>query len=250
MFAATDSHGFLSIFGFGKGDNFKQIPEQIFFHTDYRPLMHDANGFAIDEQTQRAPHLMQPPFLVDADGNPHPKDYQRLVPGRENLSEAQLEPDMITNENGIAEIIGERVIDHQEEAESNQHEEETSTNENFNRRRHIQFEKDLIRPLDAVLLKSAEETRLLKLKTEEKYFLEEKEKEEKRRLESKQSYQYKTKSQFNFYENENSNSNMAKKRKGRQNLAKRSLPDGVKIRNRLTAKAVFDTDNEVFKQKI
>ena len=32
-------------------------------------------------QTQTAPHLMPPPFLVDVDGNPHPLHYQRLVPG-------------------------------------------------------------------------------------------------------------------------------------------------------------------------
>lgn len=49
-----------------------QLPEQVFFHTDYRPLIRDANGFVLDEQTQQAPHLMPPPFLVDVDGNPHP----------------------------------------------------------------------------------------------------------------------------------------------------------------------------------
>ena len=32
-------------------------------------------------QTQTAPHLMPPPFLVDVDGNPHPVFYQRLIPG-------------------------------------------------------------------------------------------------------------------------------------------------------------------------
>lgn len=49
-----------------------QLPDQVFFHTDYRPLIRDANGFVLDEQTQQAPHLMPPPFLVDVDGNPHP----------------------------------------------------------------------------------------------------------------------------------------------------------------------------------
>ena len=33
-------------------------------------------------QTQMAPHLMPPPFLVDVDGNPHPQMYQLLIPGR------------------------------------------------------------------------------------------------------------------------------------------------------------------------
>lgn len=51
---------------------FLQLPDQVFFHTDYRPLIRDGNGFVLDEQTQQAPHLMPPPFLVDVDGNPHP----------------------------------------------------------------------------------------------------------------------------------------------------------------------------------
>lgn len=71
-----------------------QIPEQMFFHTDYRPLIRDANNYVLDEQTQQAPHLMPPPFLVDVDGNPHPPHYQRLVPGRESCKEEQLIPQL------------------------------------------------------------------------------------------------------------------------------------------------------------
>lgn len=71
-----------------------QIPDQMFFHTDYRPLIRDSNNYVLDEQTQQAPHLMPPPFLVDVDGNPHPPRYQRLVPGRENCKEDQLIPQM------------------------------------------------------------------------------------------------------------------------------------------------------------
>uniref|UniRef100_A0A4W6D1F9 Bromodomain and WD repeat domain containing 1 n=1 Tax=Lates calcarifer TaxID=8187 RepID=A0A4W6D1F9_LATCA len=67
---------------------------QVFFHTDYRPLIRDANGFVLDEQTQQAPHLMPPPFLVDVDGNPHPPRYQRLVPGRENIAAEHLVPQL------------------------------------------------------------------------------------------------------------------------------------------------------------
>lgn len=66
----------------------------MFFHTDYRPLIRDAHNYVLDEQTQQAPHLMPPPFLVDVDGNPHPPRYQRLVPGRENCREEQLIPQM------------------------------------------------------------------------------------------------------------------------------------------------------------
>lgn len=69
-----------------------QLPEEYFFHTDYRPLIRDQQGYVLDEQTQQAPHLMPPPFLVDIDGNPHPPHLQRLVPGREACSQNQLIP--------------------------------------------------------------------------------------------------------------------------------------------------------------
>uniref|UniRef100_A0A8C1QBR1 PH-interacting protein n=1 Tax=Cyprinus carpio TaxID=7962 RepID=A0A8C1QBR1_CYPCA len=93
-FACTDSHGHLLIFGFGSSSRYDKIADQMFFHTDYRPLIRDAHNFVLDEQTQQAPHLMPPPFLVDVDGNPHPPRYQRLVPGRENCREEQLIPQM------------------------------------------------------------------------------------------------------------------------------------------------------------
>uniref|UniRef100_A0A8C4GY98 Bromodomain and WD repeat domain containing 1 n=1 Tax=Dicentrarchus labrax TaxID=13489 RepID=A0A8C4GY98_DICLA len=91
-FACTDSHGHLLIFGFGSSKPYEKLPDQVFFHTDYRPLIRDTNGFVLDEQTQQAPHLMPPPFLVDVDGNPHPPRYQRLVPGRENIAAEHLVP--------------------------------------------------------------------------------------------------------------------------------------------------------------
>jgi hypothetical protein len=47
-------------------------------------------------QTQCAPHLLSPPFLVDVEGNPYPADIQRLVPGREHLSDQEaLVPNLI-----------------------------------------------------------------------------------------------------------------------------------------------------------
>ena len=73
----------------------------MFFHTDYRPLIRDANGFVLDEQTQQAPHLMPPPFLVNIDGNPYPPALQRYVPGRESMTDTQLVPHMAVNEDGI-----------------------------------------------------------------------------------------------------------------------------------------------------
>ena len=54
----------------------------------------------LDEQTQMAPHLMPPPFLVDIDGNPYSPALQRLVPGRENCPVDQLVPNITVSAGG------------------------------------------------------------------------------------------------------------------------------------------------------
>ncbi|KAJ8703846.1 hypothetical protein PYW07_013140 [Mythimna separata] len=91
--AATDSHGHLLLLGLGKGHRlYGALPPELFFHTDYRPVVLDAHGGAHDEQTDTPPHLLPPPFLVDVEGAPHAPEYQRLVPGRENLALSQLIP--------------------------------------------------------------------------------------------------------------------------------------------------------------
>ncbi|KAF7474186.1 PH-interacting protein [Marmota monax] len=87
---------------------FNMIADQMFFHSDYRPLIRDANNFVLDEQTQQAPHLMPPPFLVDVDGNPHPSRYQRLVPGRENCREEQLIPQMGVTSSGLNQVLSQQ----------------------------------------------------------------------------------------------------------------------------------------------
>uniref|UniRef100_A0A665UA25 Bromodomain and WD repeat domain containing 3 n=1 Tax=Echeneis naucrates TaxID=173247 RepID=A0A665UA25_ECHNA len=114
-FACTDSHGHLLIFGFGCSRPYEKIPDQMFFHTDYRPLIRDSNNYVLDEQTQQAPHLMPPPFLVDVDGNPHPPHYQRLVPGRENCKEDQLIPQLgyMANSDGelVEQVLGQQTAD-------------------------------------------------------------------------------------------------------------------------------------------
>uniref|UniRef100_A0A672IPT1 Pleckstrin homology domain interacting protein n=1 Tax=Salarias fasciatus TaxID=181472 RepID=A0A672IPT1_SALFA len=110
-FAATDSHGHLLIFGFGSSSKYDKIADQMFFHTDYRPLIRDANNYVLDEQTQQAPHLMPPPFLVDVDGNPHPPRYQRLVPGREGCRDEQLIPQMGVTSSGLNQVVSEQVVD-------------------------------------------------------------------------------------------------------------------------------------------
>ena len=234
MFAATDSHGYLTIYGFGNDDNYKRIPRELFFHTDYRPLMHDTNGYAIDEQTQQLPHLMQPPFIVDADGNPYSAELQRLVPGRENLTDAQLAPHIITNENGVSEIIGERELDHdQENAETDEPAEPIRAARP--QTQHQRLLKDLIRPLDPVLLKTNEDVRLAKLQIEEDYFVVEYGKQLEYEKQAKQNHS-------DFLDcNENSNSNYGKKRRGKQ---KRNFTESVNElvqRNRFRA---HDTDEE------
>ncbi|CAL8313858.1 unnamed protein product, partial [Boreogadus saida] len=110
-FAATDSHGHLLIFGFGSSSKYDKIADQMFFHTDYRPLIRDANNYVLDEQTQQAPHLMPPPFLVDVDGNPHPTRYQRLVPGRESCRQEQLIPQMGVTSSGLNQVVSEQAVD-------------------------------------------------------------------------------------------------------------------------------------------
>jgi len=77
-----------------------QIPTELFFHTDYRPLIRDANDHVLDEQTQRAVHLLAPPFLVDVEAQPYPLRYQRLVPGRKHLPDRYLIPLMGDMPNG------------------------------------------------------------------------------------------------------------------------------------------------------
>ncbi|XP_053397072.1 bromodomain and WD repeat-containing protein 3-like isoform X3 [Mercenaria mercenaria] len=109
MFTATDSHGQMMIYGYGENERCNELPDQLFFHTDYRPLIRDSNNYVLDEQTQQAPHLMPSPFLVDIDGNPYPPDIQRLVPGREHCRDDQLIPEVAVNEEGEQEVMGDRV---------------------------------------------------------------------------------------------------------------------------------------------
>ncbi|EEC15316.1 WD-repeat protein, putative, partial [Ixodes scapularis] len=106
LFASTDSHGHISVFGYGSSDPYKKASQSLqFFHTDYRPLIRDAQQHVLDEQTQCAPHLMPPPFLVDIDGNPYPPALQRLVPGRERCHDSQLVPYVAVLANGELEHL-------------------------------------------------------------------------------------------------------------------------------------------------
>lgn len=111
MIAATDSHGHILMFGFGSGhERLKKLPIELFFHTDYRPLIRDSNHHVLDEQTQTMPHLMPPPFLVDVDGNPHPPALQRLVPGRESCPTDALVPNIGPGNEGVMEVQSENTV--------------------------------------------------------------------------------------------------------------------------------------------
>ena len=86
---ASDSHGHVMFLGHGSSDKYNKCPTELFFHTDYRPLLRDSFHNVVDEQTQLPPHLLPPPFLVDSEGDPYPIHFQRLVRGRENLTERE-----------------------------------------------------------------------------------------------------------------------------------------------------------------
>jgi WD40 repeat protein len=80
LIVTTDSHGYITFIGTGSPDRYSQVPEQMFFRTDYQALIRDANHFVMDDNTHLVPHLMPRPQLVDMNGLPHPPRFQRLVP--------------------------------------------------------------------------------------------------------------------------------------------------------------------------
>ncbi|TRY75830.1 hypothetical protein TCAL_08567 [Tigriopus californicus] len=87
--AATDSYGHLLFIGHGSSEKYDRLPLELFFHTDYRPLLRDSFHHVVDEQTQVPPHLLPAPFLVDSEGNPYEAHIQKFVPGRERMSERE-----------------------------------------------------------------------------------------------------------------------------------------------------------------
>ncbi len=87
--AASDSHGQILFVGHGSSEPYDRLPVELFFHTDYRPLLRDSFHNVVDEQTQVPPHLLPPPFLVDSEGSPYPGYIQTFVPGREKMSERE-----------------------------------------------------------------------------------------------------------------------------------------------------------------
>ena len=69
--SACDSQGHVSFLGFGGNSKFLKIPDEMFFETDYHPVVRDREGFVIDDQTGIAPHLMNPGLYTNSNNEPH-----------------------------------------------------------------------------------------------------------------------------------------------------------------------------------
>ena len=71
MLVTADSQGHLGILGFGENSRYKKLPYELFFETDYHPLVTDGDGYVIDEHTGLAPHLTNPGLYTNRDNEPH-----------------------------------------------------------------------------------------------------------------------------------------------------------------------------------
>jgi bromodomain and WD repeat domain-containing protein 1/3 len=105
LFASTDSHGHLSVFGFGAStpESYSSTPSQLFFHTDYDPLCEsntNNNKTLVDKRTKIAPNLMPYGYLIDYMRNPMPLSIQRLVPTHESLTKEEFEKLIVPKPNG------------------------------------------------------------------------------------------------------------------------------------------------------
>lgn len=70
-FCISDTSGQLLFYSDGGEDFFKKTEVDQFFHTDYLPLIFDANFNFLDETSQLPPHLQDPYPRVDFLGKPH-----------------------------------------------------------------------------------------------------------------------------------------------------------------------------------
>jgi len=61
----------MSISGFGKDVKLSQLPDELFFETDYHPLIRDREGFVVDEQTGLTPHLQNPGMFTNSQNEPY-----------------------------------------------------------------------------------------------------------------------------------------------------------------------------------
>jgi hypothetical protein len=109
MFVSTDSHGQISIFGFGSEASYLDMPKEQFFHTDYMPLIRERNTI-LDERTKLPPHCMPYPFLVNFLRVPHEPRIQRMIEGKAALTNEEFQKylvkqdDQVRIEDGLEEV--------------------------------------------------------------------------------------------------------------------------------------------------
>ena len=132
MFASTDSHGYLTLYGYGSASKYQNTPGEQFFHTDYRPLNRDKFNRIVDKKTGVEAHLLPPSVLINSINVPHTFEYQKLVKGMENLTEIEFAKRLVQNGDGTVDVIDECDI-------------QNNTNVKF-------FHKDIIHRLDSVEL--------------------------------------------------------------------------------------------------
>lgn len=153
LFASTDSHGHLSIFGFGAStpEPYSSTPSQLFFHTDYDPLCEskEQKNTLVDKRTKIAPNLMPYGYLTDYMFNPMPLNIQRLVPTHESLTKEEFEKLIVPKPNGKF-VINDKLT-------------EINISDNLTH-------KDLIQPLSEALLKESEAVRFECSAKEEEVF--------------------------------------------------------------------------------
>ena len=51
--------------------SYSELPYELFFETDYHPLVTDGDGYVIDEHTGLAPHLTNSGLYTNRDNEPH-----------------------------------------------------------------------------------------------------------------------------------------------------------------------------------
>ena len=83
----------------------------MFFHTDYRAITHNVSDLPVDQLSDRQPHLLPPPWLIDSEGAPYPAEYQKFVPGRFKLTEQENVPEVVVDNEGFHEVTDRSMVD-------------------------------------------------------------------------------------------------------------------------------------------
>jgi hypothetical protein len=169
MFAATDSHGHLSLFGYGSPENYKNVPNDQFFHTDYHAIIKDRYNVTLDKKSGVQPHLLPPPLLINSLNAPYELKYQRFVQGRENMSQEEYDERKVLFGDGSFELMDD--FDYQAFKNSKNGSQAAST-QNFFKTFNYSI-KNIVKKLNQAEIQSDVNSRLAKLENEEKYFRDE-----------------------------------------------------------------------------